>query len=187
LVRERAKLPFIIGFAFLPTQQHAVVEAVSKSAVRLPDEILRALGIDPADFHNSLAAKSDLSTQAQREAAKYKLRDADGTIKYPINDCSDVADAWKLRGSSNIPKDRVEAYVRRVASKLGCDGPWNDGKELLPDSPTNDWQIHTATLSRFTPLEEIEAAVLRRVAAVDLKTLAEKAAAETVARLQGRV
>jgi hypothetical protein len=69
-------------------------------------------------------SKSDFSTQAAREAPKHKLRDDEGNIKFPINDCADVADAWQLRGSSNIPKEKVEAYIRRVAAELGCDGPW---------------------------------------------------------------
>jgi hypothetical protein len=94
---------------FLPTQQNAVVEAVSKSQIKMPDEMLKALGIDVAAFHNDLAAKSD------------------------------------------VP----------------------------PPAPL--------TLSRFTPLEEIESAVLRRIARVDLKHIAEKAAQDTLARLQGRV
>lgn len=75
---------------------------------------------------HGLGLKSDLSTQAKRQAAKYKLR-VNGQVKYPINDCSDVRDAWALRGRSSIPKARVAAYVQRVAGKLGCKGPWNSG------------------------------------------------------------
>ncbi len=35
---------------FLPAQQNAIVEAVSKSAVTLPDEFVRAMGLEPALF-----------------------------------------------------------------------------------------------------------------------------------------
>jgi hypothetical protein len=165
---------------FLPTQQNALVEAVSKSAVKVDDDFLKAMGLDPA-----LLAKSDLSTQAQREAAQYKLRDANGDIKYPINDCADVADAWRLRGNSSIPKEKVEAYIRRVAAKLGCEGPWNDGKAMLPDNDTGVW--HAYALSTFTPLEEIEKALLQQIARCDLKALAEQAAKEALERARGRV
>ena len=87
-------------------------------------------------------SKSKLDTEDAREAAKYKLRDSEGKVKFPINDCADVEDAWGLRGSSSIPKDKVERHVRSAASKLNCDGPWNEegGKGADPadqkDLPT---------------------------------------------------
>src|SRR5262245_19208347 len=68
--------------------------------------------------------KSPQNTQRQREGARFSLDTPDGP-KFPINDCSDVSDAWALRGNSSVPKDKVEAHVRRAANKLGCDGPWN--------------------------------------------------------------
>src|SRR5262249_2980341 len=51
---------------FLPAQQQAVVEAVSKSAITLPEELAKVMGID-------LTLKSDLSTEEKRRNAKYKL------------------------------------------------------------------------------------------------------------------
>jgi hypothetical protein len=38
---------------FLPAQQNAVVEAVSKGAVPLPEEFMKAMGLDPAIFQPS--------------------------------------------------------------------------------------------------------------------------------------
>jgi HK97 family phage prohead protease len=73
--------------------------------------------------------KSDVSHQSQRRSARFSIRTPDGP-KYPINDCSDVRDAWSLRGRSSIPRERVERHVRRAARALGCDGPWNDGKSF---------------------------------------------------------
>jgi hypothetical protein len=67
--------------------------------------------------------KSEVSTKPQREGAKFSMKDADGDVKYPINDCGDVSDAWKLRGSSSIDKSAVAAYVRKCAKKLGCPDP----------------------------------------------------------------
>jgi phage head maturation protease len=74
--------------------------------------------------------KSDVSTKPKREGAKFSLRGPDGEVKYPINDCSDVSDAWKLRSHSDIPEARVAAYVRRAAKKLGCSVPGDTGKYL---------------------------------------------------------
>lgn len=108
-------------------------------------------------------AKSAQNTQAQREGARFSIDTPDGP-KFPINDCADVEDAWGLRGNSSVPKDKVEAHVRRAAGKLGCDGPWNsdDGgkgvsggggggevehKEGLPDL-TGDEAVHNASLRK---------------------------------------
>lgn len=113
--------------------------------------------------------KSKQETQAQREGAKYSLRDSDGNVKFPINDCGDVSDAWKLRGSSSIDKDRVERYVRRVANKLNCSGPWDEdgGKgEMAPDFEVKDGLVYelshldywTAKDQRFPDLQGPEAA-----------------------------
>jgi hypothetical protein len=38
---------------FLPAQQNAVVEAVSKSAVTIPEEFIKAMGLDPRLFEDS--------------------------------------------------------------------------------------------------------------------------------------
>lgn len=113
----------------------STVGAAEDRQQRTADRLARALAI-----HGEL--KSKLDTQDQREGAKYSLRDSDGQVKFPINDCADVEDAWGLRGSSSIPKDKVEAYVRRTAKKLGCDGPWSDdGKAVDPPLDTKDGRI----------------------------------------------
>ncbi len=91
---------------FLPTQQHAVVEAVSKSVVTLPDEFIQVLGLDPAMFQTA---------------------------------------------------------------------PPQDPKTPMP------------TITRFTPLEEVEKALLRHVRSIDLQSLATRTAAELLDRVRGRV
>lgn len=71
--------------------------------------------------------KSDVSSKDQREGAKFKLT-VDGETKFPINDCSDVADAWGLRGhAKGISVEAVEAYIRKAAGSLNCNGPWDEG------------------------------------------------------------
>ena len=76
--------------------------------------------------------KSDVSTKPKRARARFSIRTSEGP-KYPINDCSDVHDAWSLRGRSSIPRERVERHIRRAAAALHCDGPWNSGKAFLDD------------------------------------------------------
>lgn len=64
---------------------------------------------------------------SQLNKAKFQMSDG----KYPINNCSDVSDAWKLRGrSTNWSSAQVARLVRRAASALNCSGPWSDGKAL---------------------------------------------------------
>lgn len=119
---------------FTATVKVAELEAGEDRPARTADRMARARAI-------LSEVKSKVETQRQREGAKYSLRDAEGEVKFPINDCGDVGDAWKLRGSSSISKDRVERYVRRVASKLNCSGPWDDdsGKgEMAPDFEVKD-------------------------------------------------
>jgi hypothetical protein len=86
---------------FLPAQQNAVVEAVSKSLVQVPADFLKLMGLEPP-----LAAHADAPA---------------------------------------------------------------------------------TTLSHFTPLEEIEKALGRRIAALDLKAIADKSARDTLDRARGRV
>lgn len=63
-----------------------------------------------------------------------------GEPKYPIEDCSDAEDAWKLRGHGDYrpSQESLERRIKRRASDLGCDGmPWEDNDE------SNDSDIMT--------------------------------------------
>ena len=108
----------------------AVIDRVEKAHAILDD--LRVI-------HGLL--KSDVSTKPKRRSARFSIRTPDGP-KYPINDCSDVRDAWQLRGRSDIPRERVERHVRRAANALGCDGPWNDGKGFNPNDECAECEEH---------------------------------------------
>jgi hypothetical protein len=100
---------------FLPTQQNAVVEAVSKSQIELPEEFVRAMGLEP------------------------------GLFKAPVAE-----------------------GVRR------------------PESEVRD-QKFEISLTRFTPLEEIEKALCRTIHDLNLTTLADRATRNALDRLRGRV
>lgn len=126
----------------------------------LPDdgrgaEVAEALA-KATDDQEGDVEKAAQRTKAQRSDAKFKMRGTDGEVKFPIDDCSDVSDAWGLRGhASGVEggQEAVERHVRRAASALGCDGPWNDGKvekadgeEMAPGSPA--WEAQDAAALR---------------------------------------
>lgn len=49
--------------------------------------------------------------------------------KYPINNCSDVSDAWKLRSHGKglkISQQQLESRIKRRAKALGCTVPGTD-------------------------------------------------------------
>jgi uncharacterized Zn finger protein (UPF0148 family) len=84
------------------------------------------LGLD-GDRVEWFLGKSSVGTKDEREGAKFKLT-VDGETKFPINDCSDVTDAWGLRGhAKGIAVADVEAYIRKAAKALDCNGPWDEG------------------------------------------------------------
>lgn len=64
----------------------------------------------------------------------------DDEWKFPINNCSDVQDAWKLRGHGDISVDQstLEERIKRRASSLDCDVPDSDA---LDDAEVDDYQI----------------------------------------------
>jgi hypothetical protein len=53
---------------FLPTQQNALVEAVSKSAIQLPAEFIQAMELDPFVFHSKGAVAYEETPQADKDA-----------------------------------------------------------------------------------------------------------------------
>lgn len=60
----------------------------------------------------------------------------DDEPKFPINNCSDVDDAWKLRGHGDIDisQDTLEERIKQKARDLNCDVP---GTEEPNDSTTD--------------------------------------------------
>jgi len=109
----------------LPIQQNALVEAVSKSQLQIPDEFLEILG------WKGWARQGDTETRRQGEPESEK--GAEAGSDFSLSPC-------------------------------------------LPVS-----------LSRFTPLEEIEKAFSRQIATLDIKHFADRAAREALDRLRGRV
>jgi HK97 family phage prohead protease len=69
------------------------------------------------DTLEGLAGKA-VSAKKRREATYH----FDGTDKFPISDCQDVANAVSRSGSSTDDKEKVRAYIISCAKKLDCMG-----------------------------------------------------------------
>lgn len=139
---------------FLPCQQHAVVEAVSKSALTIPDEFLALMGVErpppSAPFLPSLPS--------------------------PL-----PHEAWGNGGASLPPGERQrESSVLPLATASG-------GSPAPPGEREKGAASRTTPASGFTPLEELEAALVRRLGELDLETLGREVITATLDRLRGRV
>ncbi len=55
---------------------------------------------------------------------------SDDKPKYPINNCSDVKDAWNLRGRGDysISKEELEKRIQNRAKELNCEVPKNENE-----------------------------------------------------------
>src|SRR5258708_1958042 len=95
-----------------------LMRAQDPNSEDLLDLVLRS-----KQFIRSTAASG---TKKERAGAKHTLK-VGGEVKFPISDCSDVEDAWGLRGhAKGISQDRVESYIKSAASSLGCPVPGAD-------------------------------------------------------------
>lgn len=84
-------------------------------------------------------------TKKQRASSKHKLV-VNGEVKFPINDCSDVEDAWGLRGhATGVSQDRVESYIKSAAKAEGCPIP-GAVKRQSPGDP--DWEATDVSLGQ---------------------------------------
>lgn len=89
----------------------------------------KAFGND-LDQEKALAALTSIVDELEEIAGKAvsakKRREAtyhfDGTDKYPISNCQDVANAVSRSGSSTEDKAKVRAYIISCARKLDCMG-----------------------------------------------------------------
>lgn len=87
----------------------------------------KEVGVDLLDaflrtkhLERSAAASGGVKARA---GSKHKLM-VDGKAKFPINDCSDVNDAWALRGhATGVSQSEVESYIRSAAKAEGCSIP----------------------------------------------------------------
>jgi hypothetical protein len=82
---------------------------------------------DPADER----VKADLRSKKKRKVgkrffsqkAREKATTYPGTTSFPVVDQASFSDAWGLRGNSNIPKEKVESWLRGLAKRKGYSIP----------------------------------------------------------------
>jgi hypothetical protein len=86
------------------------------------------------------------------DATVYGVKEDEATDgpKYPMETCSDVDDAWKLRGHGDyeIAQSTLEERIKDRADSLDCDEssmPWTDTDSEDEHSPPNDTDVDAAT------------------------------------------
>jgi hypothetical protein len=150
-----------------------------------PERVAWMLGDAAVTKVLGVTTKSDVSTKDKRESAKFVLHGSDGEVKFPINDCSDVEDAWGLRGHGDIPKATVAAYIKRAAKSLSCPIPGADkqskqskqskqakseAKKLRKQAaPTVAPQAEVTVLERYQTIAAENAALLAKAAKLEKK------------------
>lgn len=87
---------------------------------------------------------------AKKEYYAVKADETEGSKpKYPINNCADVEDAWRLRGHAKglkISQDTLEKRIKRRARALGCDIP---GESNNDEVITDEKKIKTENPGEF--------------------------------------
>lgn len=90
-------------------QEKKVTEDVVKSVCeKYPKEIRKANN------------KTDFSHSERKDLAKKGEAMPNG--KYPIRNSQDLKDAIKLSGASDMPKEKVKAWIKKRAKELGLEG-----------------------------------------------------------------
>lgn len=79
---------------------------------------------------------------AKKEYYAVKASETSGDEpKYPINNCSDVSDAWKLRAHGKglkISQETLENRIKRRAKALGCTVPGGDNDDSASSAALDD-------------------------------------------------
>lgn len=139
-----------------------------------PERVAWMLGDAAVTKVLGVTTKSDVSTKDKRESAKFVLHGSDGEVKFPINDCSDVEDAWGLRGHGDIPKATVAAYIKRAAKSLSCPIPGADKQSKQAKSEAK--KLRKQATSEVAPQAEITVLERYQTIAAENAALLAKAA-----------
>lgn len=114
-----------------------------------------------------------LNEDAEHNGKWYAVRPSenpDGEWKYPINNCSDVQDAWKLRnhGHLSISVSTLEERIKRRARALDCPVPGTTNDTMEENNDCGGSQFDAASFS-FEYLYSENDAVKAEVDAKDEK------------------
>jgi hypothetical protein len=149
---------------FLPANQEALVESVSKGALDLPPDLLRALGIDLPAL--PLWCSRPGCGVAGGTPAPQSCGLAGGTP---------APQSCGLAGGTPAPQSCGLAGGTPVPQSCGL-----AGGTPAPQSPAE-------RVVSFTPLAEVRRAVEEQIGAIDFPALAEKVVKEVLQRSKGRV
>lgn len=101
--------PNLVEIVMKAFQEKKVTEDVVKSVCKkYPKEIRKANN------------KTDFSHSERKDLAKKGEAMPNG--KYPIRNSQDLKDAIKLSGASDMPKEKVKAWIKKRAKELGLEG-----------------------------------------------------------------
>lgn len=127
----------ILGLEVRPNPVEIVMKAFQEGKVT-EDVVKSVCGKYPKEIRKA-NNKTDFSHSERKDLAKKGEAMPNG--KYPIRNSQDLKDAIKLSGASDMPKEKVQAWIKKRAKELGLESElpeeWK-GKEVEKTMDCND-------------------------------------------------
>lgn len=108
----------ILGLEVKPSPVEIVMKAFQEGKVT-EDVVKSVCGKYPKEIRKA-NNKTDFSHSERKDLAKKGEAMPNG--KYPIRNRQDLKDAIKLSGASDMPKEKVKAWIKKRAKELGLEG-----------------------------------------------------------------
>lgn len=108
----------ILGLEVKPSPVEIVMKAFQEGKVT-EDVVKSVCGKYPKEIRKA-NNKTDFSHSERKDLAKKGEAMPNG--KYPIRNSQDLKDAIKLSGASDMPKEKVKAWIKKRAKELGLEG-----------------------------------------------------------------
>lgn len=108
----------ILGLEVKPSPVEIVMKAFQEGKVT-EDVVKSVCGKYPKEIRKA-NNKTDFSHSERKDLAKKGEAMPNG--KYPIRNSQDLKDAIKLSGASDMPKEKVQAWIKKRAKELGLEG-----------------------------------------------------------------
>lgn len=107
----------ILGLEVKPSPVEIVMKAFQEGKVT-EDVVKSVCGKYPKEIRKA-NNKTDFSHSERKDLAKKGEAMPNG--KYPIRNSQDLKDAIKLSGASDMPKEKVQAWIKKRAKELGLE------------------------------------------------------------------
>lgn len=107
----------ILGLEVQPSPVEIVMKAFQEGKVT-EDVVKSVCGKYPKEIRKA-NNKTDFSHSERKDLAKKGEAMPNG--KYPIRNSQDLKDAIKLSGASDMPKEKVQAWIKKRAKELGLE------------------------------------------------------------------